>query len=198
MKRFLLILLCLLMLLSATACGGDDVGGNTTTTTAEPVDVVGYYAHDPVIDRFFVDYLAKYSGSLDPTTIRRGTDTGEYLAVIGQCNVTVRNASTQVEGEDTTMYILRVIIEGGTTVEARDRMMSVFSRVSQVLDNSCSADTINSTIAYLEEQTETVQQYRYCNGVKVEQYVPLVESVGVACRIELMAHNYIPLEYGKQ
>lgn len=196
MKRLLLILLCLLMLMCA-ACGAEDAGNRQTpTTTGTENTITAYYAHDPVIDRFFVDFLKKYPRStLDPQTILRGKDISEYTAVIGQCNVTVRNVSTSVElgNATSTMYLLRVSIEGGTTIADRDRMMSTFSKIVRAIDPGCTKEQADDAILYLEGQKETLSGYAFRSNIKIEQYIPIVEKYGVPCRIDLIAYNYAPL-----
>ena len=139
MKRIAILLLCVAMLMSVTACKKSKDTGlytpTTTTTTGEPADPT--YALDPVINRFFVDLLAKYGDDvMDVQSIRRapGTDSTkpedlikEYLAVIDGLNISVRNASytAQPEGQDPyEVYLLRVSIEGGNTTAARDKMVS--------------------------------------------------------------------------
>ena len=198
MKRLLLLLLCLLMVLGMTACGKDDGGNDRNTAPTDEEDIfIASYAHDPLIDRFFVEFLEKFpSGTLDPLTIRRGKDTSEYIAVINTCRVTLRNVSTEVAvgPNTTTMYLLRATIEGGTSVESRDLMMEAFSKITRTLDPKCTTDMVNATVSHLTAQSNTVANYNASSNVKIEAYIPIVEKHGVACRIDLVAYNYAPLE----
>lgn len=196
MKRVLLILLCLLMLLGMTACNQPEPAPSTETTTTEQNEIIAYYAHDPVIDRFFVDFIKKHTSYLNPTTILRGADTSEYKAVIDQCNVVLRNVSTEVSVGPTTMpmYLLRISIEGGSTEESRERMLGVFAMIARLTDSTCTKETTDAAVAHLSAQKSTVADYSVSSNVKVECYVPIVKQHGVPCRIELLIHNYAPLE----
>ena len=202
MKRFLLILLCLLMVVGMAACGKTN---NTKPAVDEDEDngpVV--YAADEVINRYFVDFIETYNGQyLDLRSIRRapGTTnakpedlTKEYLATINGLNVTLRNATYEMEndqGEMLTMYQLRIIIEGGTTAKSLDTMLSVFSLMAQVADSECSAATADKAADAIKEMKET-GEYRVSTYLKVERYTPIVAEYGVPCKLEMVAYNYAP------
>lgn len=204
MKRFLLILLCLLMVVGMTACGNETEDKEKTDTTEEQGTVV--YALDDVINRFFVEFIETYNGDyLDTRSIRRapGTDstksedlTKEYLATINGCNVTLRNATYTKEndkGEMLTLYQLRVVIEGGTTIQSRDQMMTVFRTIAPIADPDCSAVTADRAVEQMEAMTAngslTVSTF-----LKVESYTPIIEEYGVPTKIELVAYNFEPLD----
>ena len=206
MKRILALLLCLVMLLSITACKKKDGVGSyvpTTTTTGEKTDPA--YALDPVINRFFVEFLGKYGTDvMNVQSIRRapGTESTpaedlikEYLCNINGLNVTVRNASYTAtpEGQEPyDVYLLRISIEGGHTVESRDRMMQVFSLIARSVDTGCSEKLANEAIATMEAMTEG-GEVRVSSFVKVERYTPIVKEYGVPTKIELVVMNYVPL-----
>ena len=194
MKRLLTILLCLLMVIGLVACGNTEENTNTTPTVEEEEQGEVTYAVDPLINRFFNELIAAYPKAMDPFSIRRGDDTTEYMAVIGECNVTVRNVSYDVTpdtGEKPyTVQQLRLHIEGGLTEQSRDKMMKAFSQIVKTIDTGCSSSLINSAIQHMETQTETLMDYRFTNFVKVERYIPIVKEVGVPCRIDLLTINY--------
>ena len=77
MKRFWIIALCALLTLGMTACGNKQTdNGTTKTTAADEENKNPIYALDPVINRFFVEFVNKYEGkSMDTQSIRRGTGT---------------------------------------------------------------------------------------------------------------------------
>ena len=194
MKRLLTILLCLLMVIGLVACGNTEENTNTTPTVEEEEQGEVTYAVDPLINRFFNELIAAYPKAMDPFSIRRGDDTTEYMAVIGECNVTVRNVSYDVTPETGekpyTVQQLRLHIEGGLTEQSRDKMMKAFSQIVKTIDTGCSSSLINSAIQHMETQTETLMDYRFTNFVKVERYIPIVKEVGVPCRIDLLTVNY--------
>ena len=205
MKRVLLLILCVAMLLSVTACKKKDSVGSyvpTTTTTGEATDPS--YALDPVINRFFVEFIAKYGKeNLNVQSIRRAPGsastkpedlTKEYLANIDGLDVSVRNASRKTEdGQD--LYLLRISIEGGTTVASRTKMLRIFSLIARVVDPGCTTDMADKAVAEIEKRTETISAdefFKVSDYINVIHYSPLVESVGVSTRIEIQVMNYLP------
>lgn len=201
MKRFLLILLCLLMMVGMVACGEKDTD-KPATEDEEKGPLV--YAVDDVINRFFVDFIETYNGQyLDTRSIRRAPGsantkpedlTKEYLAVINGCNVTLRNATYETEndkGEKLTMHQLRIIIEGGSTKKSRDILMNTFSLMAPVADPDCTLKEIETAVEKMEKMTST-GDYRVSTYLQVERYTPIVEEVGVPCKIEMIALNYVP------
>lgn len=201
MKRFLLILLCLLMMVGMVACGEKE-----TDKPAKEEEDQGsvIYALDDVINRFFADFTDKYSGLyMDTQSIRRAPGsanakpedlTKEYLAVINGCNVTLRNATYETEndkGEKLTMHQLRIIIEGGSTKKSRDILMNTFSLMAPVADPDCTLKEIETAVDKMEKMTST-GSYRVSTYLQVERYTPIVEEVGVPCKIEMIALNYVP------
>lgn len=200
MKRTLIVLLCAALLLSTAACKKKQTEEQTPATTnsqvAKPV-----YAIDPIINRFFTEYINKYGKeTLDPQSIRRGPGTAstkpedltkEYIATINGLTVTVRNASYKVEGTDETAYLLRVVIEGGTTIKSRDYMMEIFAQIARTVDPGCTTEMTDTAIEEMEKMTET-GDYRVSSYVKVERYTPINEAVGVPTKIEMLAMNYTP------
>lgn len=184
MKRIFALLLCVLLLFSLTACKKDK-GDNTDPQTETEETIPPTYAHDKLINRFFTEYIGLYGHkAMDTQTIRRGANTKEYLAIIGECTVTVRNVADTHNG-------LRIIIEGGTTEASLDKMMNAFSLITRSLDTGCSQATMENAVEHLKKQTSTVSDYRFCNYVKVEHYTPIIKEVGVAAKIELLAINYM-------
>ena len=210
MKRILILLLCVAMLLSVTACKKQKDTGTyiPTTTTGEPHDPP--YALDPVINRFFVEFLDKYGTDImDVQSIRRapGTPstkpedlTKEYIANIDGLAVTVRNASytAQPEGQEPyDVYLLRVSIEGGTTVASRDKMLNVFSLIACTVDPGCTKDRADAVVTDLGKRTNTINYsdyYKVSDHITLLHYSPLNKEVGVSTRIEFQSLNYIPLE----
>lgn len=201
MKRFLLILLCLLMMVGMVACGEKETD-KPATEDEEKGPLV--YAVDDVINRFFADFIETYNGQyLDTRSIRRAPGsantkpedlTKEYLAVINGCNVTLRNATYETEndkGEKLTMHQLRIIIEGGTTKKSRDILMNTFSLMAAVADPDCTLKEIETAVDKMEKMTST-GDYRVSTYLQVERYTPIVEEVGVPCKIEIIALNYVP------
>lgn len=201
MKRFLLILLCLLMMVGMVACGEKDTD-KPATEDEEKGPLV--YAVDDVINRFFADFIETYNGQyLDTRSIRRAPGsantkpedlTKEYLAVINGCNVTLRNATYETEndkGEKLTMHQLRIIIEGGSTKKSRDILMNTFSLMAPVADPDCTLKEIETAVDKMEKMTST-GDYRVSTYLQVERYTPIVEEVGVPCKIEMIALNYVP------
>ena len=205
MKRFGLILLCALLILSMTACGNKQADEGTTTTTTTEENKNPVYALDPVINRFFVEFVNRYGNkSLDTQSIRRAPGnantkpedlTKEYLAVINGSNVTLRNATYTIQndkGETLTMYQLRIIIEGGTTTKARDTMFNTFSLVAPIADPDCSTKSIDTAVDAMTAMTST-GEYRVSSYLKVERYTPIIKEYSVPAKIELVALNYVPL-----
>ena len=201
MKRFLLILLCLLMMVGMVACGEKETD-KPATEDEEKGPLV--YAVDDVINRFFADFIETYNGQyLDTRSIRRapGTDstkpadlTKEYLATFNGLNVTLRNATYETEndkGEKLTMHQLRIIIEGGSTKKSRDILMNTFSLMAPVADPDCTLKEIETAVDKMEKMTST-GSYRVSTYLQVERYTPIVEEVGVPCKIEMIALNYVP------
>ena len=202
MKRFLLILLCLLMAVGMAACGDKENDKPATNDEEEQGPVV--WAADDVINRFLTDFLEEYNGQyLDTRSIRRSPGTAdtkvedltkEYLATFDGLNVTLRNATYETEndkGEKLTMYQLRIIIEGGATVKSRDAMLNTFSLMAAVADEDASATEIENAVEAMEKMTST-GEYRVSTYLKVERYTPIVEEVGVPCKIEMVVYNYVP------
>ena len=181
MKRVLLLILCVAMLLSVTACKKKDSVGSyvpTTTTTGEATDPS--YALDPVINRFFVEFIDKYGKeNLNVQSIRRAPGsastkpedlTKEYLANIDGLDVSVRNAS-------------------------RTKMLRIFSLIARVVDPGCTAAMADKAVAEIEKRTETISAdefFKVSDYVNVIHYSPLVESVGVSTRIDIQVMNYLP------
>ena len=201
MKRFLLILLCLLMMVGMVACGEKDTD-KPATEDEEKGPLV--YAVDDVINRFFADFIETYNGQyLDTRSICRAPGsantkpedlTKEYLAVINGCNVTLRNATYETEndkGEKLTMHQLRIIIEGGSTKKSRDILMNTFSLMAPVADPDCTLKEIETAVDKMEKMVST-GSYRVSTYLQVERYTPIVEEVGVPCKIEMIALNYVP------
>ena len=198
MKRLLLILLCLLMVLSVTACGENEEEFVSSTTETQKNDNP-VYAGNKLINRFFVEFTTAYpNATLNTDTILRGKDTTEYTAVIDECRVTVRDASYDVKPDNGdapyTVQQLRFMVEGGLTEQARDNRMSAFSKIARVIDSSCTKQTADEAVAHLEKQTKTVADYRFCPGLKVERYIPIVKEHNVPCRIDLVTINYLVKE----
>ena len=202
MKRFLLILLCLLMVVGMAACGDKENDKPATNDEEEQGPVV--WAADDVINRFLTDFLEEYNGQyLDTRSIRRSPGTAdtkvedltkEYLATFDGLNVTLRNATYETEndkGEKLTIYQLRIIIEGGATVKSRDAMLNTFSLMAAVADEYATATEIENAVEAMEKMTST-GEYRVSTYLKVERYTPIVEEVGVPCKIEMVVYNYVP------
>ena len=207
MKRFWIIALCALLTLGMTACGNKQTdNGTTKTTAADEENKNPVYALDPVINRFFVEFVNKYEGkSMDTQSIRRGAGTAdtkpedlikEYEAVINGHNVILRNATYEIEndkGETLTMYQLRLIIQGGTTDKSLETMMTTFRLMAPIADPDCSANDVDKAIDAMKAMTST-GDYRVSDYLKVERYSPIVKDYGVPCKIEMVAYNYVPLE----
>ena len=210
MKRVLALLLCAVLLTGVTACKKNKKQDTTTptTTTTEKQDPT--YALDPMINRFFTEFIEKYGDdSLDVQSIRRGPGTEstkpedlikEYIATIDGLTVTVRNASYKVEteGQDPqTVYLLRVAIEGGTTEASRDKMLNIFSLVARATDPGCTITMTNIAVEDMKKRTETISTndyYKVSNYVNVLHYTPFNPQYGVPARIEMQTMNYVPLE----
>lgn len=204
MKRWLTIILCLLMVVGMAACGNEkEPIDNSTPTTGNEEQGHLDYAADPLINRFFNELIAAFPKAMDPFSIRRATGsantdpadlTKEYHAVIGECNVTVRNVSYNVTPDNGdkpyTVQQLRLFIEGGTTEKQRDKMMNAFSQIVKTIDTGCSDARLAEAVAHMEAQTQILTDYRFTNYVKVERYVPIVKEHGVPCRIDLLTINY--------
>ena len=204
MKRFGLILLCALLILSMTACGNKQADEGTTTTTTTEENKNPVYSLDPVINRFFVEFIDRYEGkSLDTRSIRRAPGnantkpedlTKEYEAVINGHDVILRNATYETvndKGDVLTMYQLRIIIEGGGTEKSRDTLMNTFSLIASIADPDCSQKAIETAVEKMEKMTNT-GSIDVSTFLKVEHYTPIVEEVGVPCKIEMIALNYVP------
>ena len=202
MKRFLLILLCLLMVVGMAACGDKEGAKPIVDDEEEQGPVV--WAADDVINRFFTDFLEEYNSQyLDTRSIRRspGTEgtkpedlTKEYLATFNGLNVTLRNATYETKndkGEMLTMYQLRITIEGGTTTKSRDALMNTFALMAAVADEYATATEIENAVEAMEKMTETGER-RVSTYLKVERYTPIVEAVGVPCKLEMVVYNYVP------
>lgn len=205
MKRFGLIVLCALLILSMTACGKKQADEGTTTTTTTEENKKPVYALDPVINRFFVEFIDQYEGkSLDTRSIRRGAGTAntkpedltkEYEAVINGHNVILRNATYKTEndkGDVLTMYQLRIIIQGGTTEKSLETLMSTFRLIAPIADPDCSAKSIDAAVDAMTAMTSSGER-RVSDYLKVERYTPIVKEHSVPAKIELIALNYVPL-----
>jgi hypothetical protein len=73
-------------------------------------------------------------------------------------------------------------------------MLGVFAMIARLTDSTCTKETTDAAVAHLSAQKSTVADYSVSSNVKVERYVPIVKQHGVPCRIELLIHNYAPLE----
>ena len=210
MKRVLALLLCVVLLTGVTACKKNKKQDTTTPTTTTTQQQKPTYALDPMINRFFTEFIAKYgTESLDVQSIRRGPGTEstkpedlikEYIATIDGLTVTVRNASYKIEAEGQdpqTVYLLRVAIEGGTTEAARDRMLNIFSLVARATDPGCTTAMADAAIEDMKKRTETISAndyYKVSSYVNVLHYTPLNKQYPAPSRIEIQVMNYVPLE----
>ena len=205
MKRFGLIVLCALLILSMTACGKKQADEGTTTTTTTEENKKPVYALDPVINRFFVEFIDRYEGkSLDTRSIRRAPGnantkpedlTKEYEAVINGHDVILRNATYETvndKGDVLTMYQLRIIIQGGATEKSLETLMSTFRLIAPIADPDCSVKSIDAAIDAMTAMTST-GECSVSDYLKVERYTPIIKEYGVPAKIELVALNYVPL-----
>lgn len=201
MKRVLALLLCLVMVFSVTACGKKDKKEETksttattsapvTTTTTEPVPVS--YAHNEIINRFFLNYMAVHKGlKMDTDTIRRHPnkpDNTAYLVQINECEVTVTDVSKK-KYPSGVGYALQVDIVSGVTAASVDKLMTAFIFVAMAADEGCSRQIAEHAVEQLEDLTApTTAELRVSQFVRVAHYSPVIqnEHASQPCRISLL------------
>ena len=186
-RRLLAFLLCAALtatlMTGLTACKKKEADTPDTTPTENDEEYNTIYAVDELINRFFTEYVEDYGDEVyNPH--RDPADVKAYIATINECTVTVRNVADTKNG-------LHIIIQGGHTEKTRNKMMNTFSKIACSIDASCTVSMVNEAVNHLVEQTATVNDYRLSNYVKVLHYSPINEEVGVPCRIELLAMNYL-------
>lgn len=195
MKRVLSLLLCAVMVLGLTACkkeeSGDDETPVTSATVAAPTDATPkVYAHNEIINRFFVKYLTAYPReSLDPDTIRRGADLQEYYAVVEGCEVKLSDISKKKDSSG-IRYALQIEISGGSTIKSRDALFLAFAKIAQAADSDCSSLAVERITAQLEEAAQVMtREMQVSPRVWIASYAPIIENeemaVSVPCRMVL-------------
>ena len=199
MKRVLALLLCLLTMLGLCACKKNQqqplpqpetLVSSTTTITAteatEPEEIA--YAHNEVINRFFVNFVEVHQkANMDVTTIRRGKDLSEYTAVINECNVTVTDVSNK-EYPSGIRYALQIEIVGGTTDKSLGKLLDAFTNITVAADRSCLKSTATEVAEQLEGmKSPLTEEKRVSMHVRVAYYTPVVsnEYATQPCRISL-------------
>ncbi|MBR2319725.1 MAG: hypothetical protein IKA50_02920 [Clostridia bacterium] len=196
MKRVLALLLCLVMAFSVTACGKKEAKKATPTTTAAATTTKAKtktYAHNEVINRFFVQFEERHNGKyLDTASIRRGRDVSEYIATINECQVTIMDVSKKqyASGE---RYALQFEIVGGTSNKQVDRMLEAFAAVALAMDSDCTVDATDNATAMLKKMTKPFgTRTRISDRVYIAHYTPVVtDPVLQPCRISLLTKDDI-------
>lgn len=180
MKRVLTLLLCVAMVLSVSACKKEEKKEATKTTAPSTTTTTEYYektyAHNEIINRFFTEYLAKYN-NIDTSTIRRDPnkpDNTVYLAVIGECNVTITDVSQQTFSSG-MRYALQIEIEGGTTTKDRDALLSVFTKIALTTDTSLSQANASKQMEAWKDATQRTGMTRVSTFVWAD-YSPIYEN----------------------
>lgn len=180
MKRYLLILLSLLMLFCTAGCQEDT---ENPDSFASEESHTPQYVIDEVVNRFILTFRGQKRYVLAGLT--QGSD-GSCTAEIDQCQIKMTS----------TAQGLHVALQGGSTTEARDRMLDIFATIAKTVDVSCTARQVEDATAYLKEQTGHIGAYRVSNYVKVLGYVPVIatDTVQVDCRMEMLVMHYLPEE----
>lgn len=181
MKKWLIYLLCGVLCLSMVACAkgeqedtSPDVEGGVKEET---------YVPDETVNRFLLDFQA--STGLSLAGLNAGDFEGEYLLEVNLCEMRL----SATEGG------VCATIKGGKNNEDLERMKTVFGAVCQIADKSCTKDQVKDAQAWMDQQTETVGNYRVSNGVKILSYTPLYknETVQLDCSVRLLLMNYLPV-----
>ena len=182
MKRVLALLLCVAMVLSISACKKkkeekkETPTTAATTTTTEAYDKL--YSYNEIINRFFEEYLVA-NNDIDVTTIRRDPNQADhtvYLAVIGECNVTVTDVSKKTFSSG-MQYALQIQIEGGTTEKSRDHMLGAFAAIATTVDTSYSkanAESMAETLKSTKEHTgmQRISSFVHADYTPASEYDP--------------------------
>lgn len=182
MKKWLTYLLCGVLCLSLVACTGNEAKEETTPTDAGEVQE-NMYVPDKAVNRFLLDF--KEASGLSLAGLNGGAYEGEYLLEVNLCEM--RLTSTELG--------VCVTITGGRTPEDLKRMKTVFDAVCRVADKGCSKEQLTAAKAWMDQQTETVGDYRVSNSVKLLSYTPLFknETVQLDCSVRLLLMNYLPV-----
>lgn len=197
MKRVLALLLCAVTLLGLSACKKEEqpitipTASSATTTTATTEETPMVYAHNEVINRFFVQFVERHNGKyLDTATIRRGKDVNEYVATINECQVTVMDVSKKnyASGE---RYALQFEIIGGTTDKQVTRMLEAFAAVALGVDRDCTENATDNAVAILQKMTKPLSTTtRVGDRVYIAHYTPVItDPVLQPCRISLLTKD---------
>lgn len=189
MKRVLALLLCVVLVIGVTACGKKEVKKTTPTTTAPATTATEQaktYAHNEVINRFFVSYMERHNGKdIDTTSINRGKDLSEYTVNISECQVTIMDVSNKAYSSG--RYALQVEIIGGTDTKALERMMNAFANIALAADADCTTDSTDNAVSMLTKMTKPFStRTRISDRVYVAYYTPVVtDPVSQPCRMSL-------------
>lgn len=214
MKKVLVLLLCVAMVLSLPACKKEEKDGSetpTTTTTTTIETVPKAYAHNEVINRFFVNFVELHKGKyLDIASIRRAPATAGistngkelteeelnkekekltkvYLATINECAVTITDVSEKTYSSG-VRYALQVEIVGGASDKDLDRMLEAFSAIALAADRDCTADSTDNASAMIKKMTKPFNtRTRVSDRVYIAYYTPVItDPVTQPCRISLL------------
>lgn len=197
MKRVLALLLCALLVLSLSACkkAAEDKNKKkdavvTTTTAATPTTtesteaVARTYAHNEVINRFFVRFMEVHNGKkLDPDTINRGKeDINEYTAVINDCTVTVKDVSKK-QFASGKKYALQITIVGGKSDVTVERMLDAFALIGVAADPGLSLESAEAAAQHLATLDRLVEPCVISERVFLQSYT--ADVANDACHMDL-------------
>lgn len=191
MKRVLAFLLCAVLVFGITACGKKEIKKTTPTTTAAATTTEAQtktYAHNEVINRFFVSFMERHGGKyIDTSTIRRGKDLSEYIATINECEVTIMDVSKKTYASG-VRYALQFEIVGGTGDKDLSRMLEAFGAIAQGVDSTCTASSTDNAASMLQKMTKAYDTLtRISDRVYLAYYTPIItDPVTQPCRISLL------------
>ena len=198
MKRVLALLVCVLMVLCISACDREEKQDATkvpsstastaiTTTTSSSGPVA--YAHNEIINRFFVRFVRAHKDlHMDKDTIRRGKDLSEYQAVINECAVTVADVSHKVYPSGNA-FALQIDILGDVTNTAKDKLLSALVNIAVAADTECTKAAADQAAAMLEELTAPLARAEWVSkNLQIAYYSPVIknEYATQPCRISLL------------
>lgn len=199
MKKVLVLLLCAVMVLGVTACGEEEkqdavrtpVSSTSTTSTTIPSGPVAY-AHNEIINRFFVRFVRAHKDlHMDKDTIRRGKDLSEYVATINECAVTVTDVSNKVYPSGNT-FALQIDILGNVTDTAQDKLLAALVNIAVAADTECTKADADQAAAMLETLTVPLAKAEWVSkNLQIAYYSPVIknEYTTQPCRISLLVKD---------
>lgn len=182
MKRMVALLLCAVLLLGLVGCG-KDTGEDPATSTPVEESYPEQYVVDPVVNRFVVAFKKQTR-----YTLAGLAEDGNRV-----CSAYIDHYPVTITSTDRGLHFA---ISGGSTPDQQNRILDIFYSIAQVVDPSCTDAQAQAAVTFLKSRTEIETNYRVCNGVLVNSFVPITEvaaaNIHVDCRMDFTALDYLP------